>query len=467
MSRKRWSSIGVVLVLFGLLSINLGGVDSEDSVAFALQPSGIEVGDIIFEDDFSNTDGGWRIDSFFGFDWGYAEEDQEYRVFLTAPQFIAHSPSPYVGSMSNPVVISADVKHRVTGSLASVGALGLTLYTTDGSRYYFMITPAHEGPAGFDVPLRSFRVWQRLSSGSSAVVTNWTPSDAINDVNQFNELAVVIEGGKTTFYINDEDVFSFGELIINNGGVAGRTFTGLPNMNARFDNFQMARVEGIVEETTTSTNSEPEARSETPLTGVWVGPDSDDGSEQTVALIQQGNDLLCLLWDSELDGSPGFKGIGSGSALSSGSTGECNFSFSHPVGTTFEASATVAVSGDSVSIDFGDAGIATHLRQPPGDTFTGIWIGPDQEDNSIQRFALIQFGDELLGYYADEASGEITPGWTGPGTGFTITDIDAEITVDQVRGDGSERTRTFSLTMINSRNTLRLGGLPTFDMDRY
>ena len=216
-------------------------LDSDAALnAYGAQPPSLDIESIIYEDNFNNSESGWRVDSAFGFDWGYAESDGEYRVFLTSPNFIAWADSPYMGSLSNPVVVSADVRHHVTGSLATIGTLGLSLFADDGRIFYFLIIPAHE--TSTTAATQSYAIWVRSAGGGLSAIAGWTGSSLINDVNEDNALAVVVRDSETVFYINDQPVRAIAGLSINNGGVAGATFS-VPNMNARFDNFKISRIE--------------------------------------------------------------------------------------------------------------------------------------------------------------------------------------------------------------------------------
>jgi len=222
------------LALAALLSTALIGAQPflGTEVRGAAQPSGVDVGEILFEDTFNNSSSGWRVDSAFGFDWGYAEDDDEYRVFLTASGFLTWSPSPYVGTLSKPVIISADVRHHSTGSLATIGALGLALFDVQGGIYYFLIVPA-DG---------SYGIFYRSQSGSLETILDWRGHSRIQDVNEDTALALVLEDNNTAFYIGNSPVRTIKALNINNGGVAAATFDE-PNMNARFDNFKIARID--------------------------------------------------------------------------------------------------------------------------------------------------------------------------------------------------------------------------------
>lgn len=94
---------------------------------------------------------------------------------------------------------------------------------------------------------------------------------------------------------------------------------------------------------------------------------------------------------------------------------------------------------------------------PPADPFTGTWSGSDSDDGSFITLTLSQSGNSLTGTFADTFSGDVTPGYTGSGSGTVDSSATAQITFDMVRGDGRAATGTFSLTLTDQNNTITLG----------
>jgi len=188
----------------------------------------------VYFDDFSHPSSGWSIGTGAGFDWAYTSEG-EYRVFITSPQVIAFSPAPLSSnSIPTSFCVEADVRQHVTSSLTDLGELGLL----------FGIDPSSASFTRFGVIPRegSFLIEQRLPSGQFELLIPPTPSSAIQPVNEVNHLAVVARGNDVEFIINGQLVQTL--TISSSGGVGVYTRTfNLPQVNARFDNFTVSRID--------------------------------------------------------------------------------------------------------------------------------------------------------------------------------------------------------------------------------
>jgi hypothetical protein len=190
-------------------------------------------GEVIYSDNFGNPNSGWTVATGSGFDWGYATDDGEYRVFITAAGFVAWAPSPLpAGQMPQSFCVEADVKHRVTGSLTNFGSLGVTLFANgESTRYFFMLAPSN---GVYSI--------SRNDSGGWTTIRNWNGSNAIKGLNEVNHLTLVYQNDRLTFYINSAFAASFDMPHPENGGVYAGTFDE-PNMNGRFDNFTITRID--------------------------------------------------------------------------------------------------------------------------------------------------------------------------------------------------------------------------------
>ena len=208
--------------------------NEEDSTP---DPRQCDAGNEIFFDDFSDPNGGWFVgQSSAASNWGYATDDEEYRVFITQPRRIAWSESPLQPSMipSN-FCVEADVRLHVAGSLSDDAYLGLAF----GGRPLF----------GNNEDFMLFRIdpdgWYRIQrvdgSGDSLSFTSlvdWTETDLVNGANEDNHLLIMSIDGDSHFFINGEWVET---LTLNTSGEVGVAITNFdaPNVNGRWDNFKV------------------------------------------------------------------------------------------------------------------------------------------------------------------------------------------------------------------------------------
>lgn len=93
---------------------------------------------------------------------------------------------------------------------------------------------------------------------------------------------------------------------------------------------------------------------------------------------------------------------------------------------------------------------------PPADPFTGTWSGPDPDEGSFITLTLAQSGNSVTGTFADTFSGEVIPGYAGPGSGSVTSATSATATFNMTRGDGGATVVTFNLTLSDQNNTITL-----------
>lgn len=193
-------------------------------------PQACERGQSVFSDNFSDSGSGWRQDSGGGFNWGY--DEGEYRVFITEPGFLAWDWAPFNESrVPQSFCASVDVKHLVTGSLTDLGEVGIM----------FAGNPDNNEFTLFSIANRQFYRVIRLDCGGDGCSANTlveaVESDAIQP-DAFNQLRVIAEGREARLFINGTQVETLSMQTSGAVGVLSHSFDE-PNMNGRFDNFEV------------------------------------------------------------------------------------------------------------------------------------------------------------------------------------------------------------------------------------
>ena len=240
MNRNIAKLVVLAAVLIGLLGFQ--SVLNLNNEVYALQPSVVEIGDIIFDDDFDNPNSGWRVDQGFGFDWGYVDSTGEYRVFITSPQFLAPAYAPLLpGALSGDFVFQVDVRQHVTGALSPIGSVGIFLSTgtelRDDPMFIFNVVAEHS-----DSDLNQTWAFQRFDDNGLNTIIEHQHSELVGEADEFKRLAMVVQGGQASLFINDVFVGQADVPSVSHIGVYARSFTAAPNMNARFDNMTLSRV---------------------------------------------------------------------------------------------------------------------------------------------------------------------------------------------------------------------------------
>jgi len=218
-SRFKWSLI--LLVLIGAFVMSGFASSQADS------PS---CGEALFLDDFSDPQSGWSTEARAGFDRAYS--DGEYRLFVTNANWIAWSWAPLDTTLPGNFCLQSNVKQLVQGSLSDFGAVGLIFA---GNRDDDSFTVFEIASSGYYRILRS-------TEESRNVFVEWTESEIINDVGQFNHLRIQAGEAQVGFFINDVEVESLALPTAGAVGVITRTFDE-PNVNGRFDNYSINRLQ--------------------------------------------------------------------------------------------------------------------------------------------------------------------------------------------------------------------------------
>ena len=240
--RKRFS---VSVAIAGLSSgshtghVSVTSPDAANSpqtlrVNLLIEPSRPQCGSIIYSDDFSDSSSGWDVDSGQGFDWAYTNDGQ-YRVFITAPNYIAWSWAPFSsGRMPADFCLEVDVKQHVAGSLSEDGQIGLIFAGNETERTFTQLALR---------PSRGlFGMWQIGEGWEWTRLQGWTESDAVRSINAVNRIRLIAHDGQAHVYINDVEVITLSTATRGDVGVCTATFDE-PNVNGRFDNFTIRELQ--------------------------------------------------------------------------------------------------------------------------------------------------------------------------------------------------------------------------------
>lgn len=201
----------------------------------------IACGPTMYTHDFESPDGGWYAGSGENADWSY-RNDGTYRIGTAIASNVVPSWAPLDTSyLPEGFCLDVRVKEIRDGSSSADGsdgravALGL-IFAGSSSKERFHT---------FDVAPSSgvFRIRKRdFAESVSTNVEDWTPTEALEDADQWNALEVRVRGERSQFYINGTRVHS---ASIDGSGTLGLFLESFDEADVAglFDEFRLRELE--------------------------------------------------------------------------------------------------------------------------------------------------------------------------------------------------------------------------------
>ncbi len=213
----------------GLITI-LTGNDKSHQIKVNMKLS-----NIIFEDDFSDTDSGWAVSSDEVVEWMY--QDNKYRVYLKRADTIAWSSNGKAIEEIDDFVLEVDAQML---SIGEGSGPGIIFRYQDNNNYYVFRVDASNG----------YYVIEKLLDGEWTVIKEWTYSPLIKKGKEKNRLKILcirsdfwayINGYKLTTVVDDSFERGYIALAVSKGNDKYNLL--LPNAEALFDNFKITKPE--------------------------------------------------------------------------------------------------------------------------------------------------------------------------------------------------------------------------------
>jgi serine/threonine protein kinase len=173
-------------------------------------PVYLTITSIIFEDDFSDANSGWNVDSDENAETKY--ESGVYRVVSKKSSWLGGQLNRGIGQFDD-FVLEVDTK-----SMSSVkdSACAVVFRAPDvDNYYYFVIYPGY----------KSYQVG-KFADHSESILIKWTESSYINGSSANNSMKVVCQGAQMKFYVNNQYLntvtdYSFSKGYFGLGAVGG------------------------------------------------------------------------------------------------------------------------------------------------------------------------------------------------------------------------------------------------------
>jgi hypothetical protein len=215
----------VLLVGTALLLLTLGVAGVLSWHKASEQEPQFEPGDLIYEEVFDGSSGGWDVYTKDDSQAGYAEG--EYRLGAYCDNCVVWG-NPLDGALFTSFVAEVDAR-QVAGPLDN--NLGLLIrYQADGENFYWFQV---SGDGYYSVDMLLADEWITLVA--------WQPSKAIHQgLEASNHLQVVCDGDRFSFYVNDNHLVDVTDGTFRSGaiGLAAGTFDE-PGVVVHFDNLKM------------------------------------------------------------------------------------------------------------------------------------------------------------------------------------------------------------------------------------
>ncbi|MBM4446808.1 MAG: zinc ribbon domain-containing protein [Chloroflexi bacterium] len=184
-------------------------------------------GELVFKDDFSNTDNGWLVESG---DWGGIAYSNGELAIHRKTALWAFSTNDNVGEQTD-FIVEVDARKIPEGEDNT--DCSILFRFQDNKNFY-----------GFYVaPRGNYSVWKKVG-GEWTKLIDWTESDYIKTGTSTNKLKVVCQGQKMDFYINghkvdttNDDTFIEGKIAISVTSVEST-----PAIEYHFDNFKLYKI---------------------------------------------------------------------------------------------------------------------------------------------------------------------------------------------------------------------------------
>jgi hypothetical protein len=179
---------------------------------------------------FNNADSGWPVgeDAFVRVEY----LNEEYRIFTKDDRFLYLFRGPTCAHDNYMVEVDA----RWVGMPG--GSYGLVFDITEGFNQYYV----------FDIntDFEDYRFFRRNADGTFTVIQGITSAPAINSGNTSNHLKVTRNGNQITLFVNGTQLGNWTDAAVSGLGGAGimsSPYQNYPNSDARFDNFNVVRME--------------------------------------------------------------------------------------------------------------------------------------------------------------------------------------------------------------------------------
>jgi len=188
---------------------------------------------IIFEDDFSDPNSGWYVDSWNDADLKY--QDGGYRITIKRADTAYIGINERIGQLDN-FVVELDARW-LTQEASSVGVYGISFRDKDeDNNYYFLVFPGPDyGPGkGYVVG--------KVVNGTQSTLTPETYSASINRGTATNRLKVVCKGTQISAYANGNLLKTITDNSLSSGIVAPKVYrfkNTYSYADALFDNFKI------------------------------------------------------------------------------------------------------------------------------------------------------------------------------------------------------------------------------------